>query len=299
MAPIRKADMDNGYTPIANDLLRAKMALNMSGADSRVWDCLAWLTYGFADSQNLHTESYKKRRELVKVSASVIAQHTRLAVRVVQRSLQRLTRAQVLICVPTKGRANAYGINPKIGEWRATEFPDNYQRAVTFRPEAETAPVAIIETAAVTNPPTETPAPVLEKPREARTAKAPAGDKTPAPTRQLLDGYSQAFEARYGFRPLINWAEDNAKAKRLVDAYGLEVMLGAVKRFLADNNPALVEGAHPFGWFVKRVNQYVAAITRTQSHPSSSGNRTASQVFGAFLAERQAAMALSNKEVQA
>ncbi len=297
MAP-KKADMDNGYTPIANDLLDRLMSLSASGADYRVIMCLARLTYGFANAQSVHVEAYKQRRERVKVSATAIAQRTGLATRVVQRSLQRLTQSRVVLAIKTKGQASAYGINPKIGEWLDTEFPSGHQRVAAYHPEAETAPVAVIETAAPANPPAETPA--SEKPKKTRTPKKPAGeDKTPAPSRQLLDTYCRLFEARYSFRPSVAWKEDGAKAKRLVDAHGLEVMLEAVKRFFDDNNPSLVEAAHPFGWFVRRVNQYVAAVTRTQSRPSTSGNRTASQVFGAFLAERRAAMALGNKEVQA
>lgn len=77
----------------------------------------------------------------------------------------------------------------------------------------------------------------------------------------LLGAFVQAWQGRYrGARYIVSGARDMAGLKRLIVS-GLEVedVRGRLIRYVASNEPYLIDARHPLALFLANVNKYDAA----------------------------------------
>jgi len=107
-----RADLDDGYAQVANLLLEALCCAPLSAAEYAVVLFVIRRTYGWAKHQ---------RRDTGKVdcmTAEQIASGTALSRSGVHKSLQELTKANIIIREPAKaGNYFSYGMNTDIAQW--------------------------------------------------------------------------------------------------------------------------------------------------------------------------------------
>jgi len=109
---ILKADIEDGYTQIANLLLEAIAIAPLSGVEKGLLLAMCRLTYGWAngDKGQRRTEATVSSLDL----ATILNTHKVSTA----RSLKKLVTANILIAKDLgKGKGFTYGINTRISQW--------------------------------------------------------------------------------------------------------------------------------------------------------------------------------------
>lgn len=74
--------------------------------------------------------------------------------------------------------------------------------------------------------------------------------------KQVEAAWASCWSGRYHGDYVFNFARDRAHLKRLLRTFTPEELEGRMVRYLQDNEPALVQRRHPFGWFISSINNY-------------------------------------------
>lgn len=104
--PERSAQLENGYTRIANELMEQIAKAKFNGSQFRILLTVLRYTYGY-------------NRKSAELSISYIAEHTGLPARHVRKEVDRLIQGKVLIehKEPTKTSSREMGLNKNYQEW--------------------------------------------------------------------------------------------------------------------------------------------------------------------------------------
>ena len=104
MVAMASPQLENGYTPIANELLEAIIAAPLSGGQVRILLHVARMTYGW-------------RRTHDRISAAAFAAATKLHPKVVARELRDLNARGYLVTLGEEGRTTVYRIQKDHQQW--------------------------------------------------------------------------------------------------------------------------------------------------------------------------------------
>ena len=99
------ADLENGYTRIANEILEEMAKIKLSPTQYRILFVVWRYTYGFQ----------RKKHQL---SLTFLAEATQCDLRLIQRELKKLIKARILKAEQTKGLARQISFNKKTKEWQ-------------------------------------------------------------------------------------------------------------------------------------------------------------------------------------
>ena len=81
--------------------------------------------------------------------------------------------------------------------------------------------------------------------------------------KRLEGAFSAEWERRYGNPYVFTYAKDRPHWKRLVKLTSEPDIICRIIAFMADEEPWLTRGRHPFGLFVSQFNRYVPAVAFT------------------------------------
>ncbi len=99
------ADLENGYTRIANEILEAMARVKLSPTQYRIIFTVWRYTYGF-------------QRKAHQLSLTFLTEATGCDFRLIQREVKKLIDMKVLLSNQTKGLAREIGFNKNIKDWQ-------------------------------------------------------------------------------------------------------------------------------------------------------------------------------------
>jgi phage replication O-like protein O len=96
--------LEDGYTSIANELLEAKMKINLSPYESRLFDCIMRKTYGYhKKADNISLSQFEKYTNIPRVN--------------ICRNLIKLNQRKIITKENNHSRIPIYGINKHYDKW--------------------------------------------------------------------------------------------------------------------------------------------------------------------------------------
>lgn len=208
--PKGKADIENGWFKVANELIEAFARTDFSGADLRVILAILRKTYGYRDNDG-------KPKKVDVISVSQLQEMTQLSEASVRRAFRRLRAANILI-TPVKidrGKPLTLGINPHYGQWKPLSKLTPLSRLTETPVKIDRKPLSKLT-------------PTKDKERhttkdKCRTARV-RRSKVETPDEQLLkktvnwvlkQAYPRGYQDLHQVEPKLAFARDGKIAKRI------------------------------------------------------------------------------------
>ena len=177
------ADLDDGYTRIANDLYDALIAADLTKHQQKVAHAYVRMTYG-----------YNKKND--RIADSQIAAKAKLPRCKVNVAKQELLAMNVLIQV-----GKNIGINKNISEWNINKSYQNSNNLQNGNSVTKTVTKSVTETVTMLLPKTEHTKDIISKDNKDNTPISPKGENL---AQELLNYYNQSRNARcQDFSPFI------------------------------------------------------------------------------------------------
>lgn len=276
------AQLENGFTRIANELLDKIIEAGFSKRQSSILWAVIRKTYG-----------YNKKTDDMTISQ--LATKTGMHRTHASRAFHELVDAGVLTC--EKGRYGyVTGLNKAVAEWRVadsvrtkTATPSTvpkqlqgaYQNSYTDRTKTATDPVPK-QLHTKDNPQKTTPKDNSKRCDGGSSAPS-VGKKTPSKsaatkrsepkTTEVWQAYCQAYLRRYGTEPTRN-QKVNAQLSQFIDRVGKEIAPHVAAYFVSLNNRWYVTKVHAVGVMVSDAEALVTqwktnrSVTDTQARQS-------------------------------
>ncbi|MFH0732201.1 MAG: replication protein [Candidatus Omnitrophota bacterium] len=116
-----RIDMDDGYFPIARNLLLWLAKTKLSSSQRAVIDVILCQTYGFYERKSPNLQYIKKRRTKAKIPFSIFIKHTRLDKFSLCRAIKSLMNLGLII-VDKSCKPYTYSFNVEVAQWTVDIF---------------------------------------------------------------------------------------------------------------------------------------------------------------------------------
>ena len=249
---VASPQLENGYTPIANELLEAVYLADLNATQLKIVLFIMRYTYGFSRKQ--HT-----------LSVSFIANGTGISRRRVTSGLQSLIDNNIVRIIKdqTGTRARILQINKHYKEW------NNYnscQLVVTVpSPDGVVTPDAPVTTRGDAPVTSRGDGSVTQDKQKTKyktsigggvtTASPLAKKKTPSPVKVAIDYYHDKFKSRFGEKPIISGKKDGNLIKQVVSKYGIKKTKELLDKFFEVDDKFIQQSGYTIGVFYTQVNK--------------------------------------------
>jgi len=240
---------ENGYAPIANEILMALARLNLSPYEARVMWIIFSKTYG----------NYGKKMD--RISLSQFSNWTEIARRNVRRTIASLLARKVITSSPN-GNGVSYGLQKDHALWKPKGVSPE-----TVSPEtpvsAETLEGVSPEMPKVVSPET----PTEDKARKARVRGKPPRSKNSDPrVKEFMDWWHQEYRKRFSSPYRFNGGKEGTLIKVLLQDYDLPRLQELARLFFDSTDPWVQQtGGYTIGVFASQINKIVSTARSNQT----------------------------------
>jgi len=225
---------ENGYTPIANEIVEAMMRVNFSPHEMRILLFLFRKTYG-----------WKKKSD--RLSLSQFARGTGIDRRHVHRAIKNLSAKKVITVTRTGDRkALTYRFQKDYSLWKLSPVQMTEKQTVTS-----------------TDDKTVTSTGTHKRKKEKKIVhdrKRPRPKKSTNPDIKLfLDWWVNRYEKLHGTPYHLNGGKDGKITQRLLETYQLEHLTEMAETFLQMDDPFIEKAGRTVGVFNSMANKLASA----------------------------------------
>ncbi len=252
MVKVASPQLENGYTPIANELLEAVYSADLNATQLKIVLFIMRYTYGFSRKQ--HT-----------LSVSFIANGTGISRRYITSELQKLIDANIVKIIETQvgTRARTLQINKHYKEW------DNYnscQLVVNSSSGEQSFRGEQLFTSSSEQLFTSSSEQLFTQDKQKTKYKTSIGGgvnspsplakkKTPSPVKVAIDYYHDKFKDRFGEKPIISGKKDGNLIKQVVNKYGIKKTKELLDKFFEVDDKFIQQSGYTIGVFYTQVNK--------------------------------------------
>lgn len=248
---VASPQLENGYTPIANELLEAVYLADLNATQLKIVLFIMRYTYGFSRKQ--HT-----------LSVSFIANGTGISRRYITSELQKLIDANIVKIIETQvgTRARTLQINKHYKEW------DNYNSCQlvvnsssgeqSFRGEQPfTSSSEQLFTSSSEELFTQDKQNIKQK-----TSTGGLPKNRGAPVKVAIDYYHDKFVDKFGEKPIIAGKKDGNLMKQLVSTYGIDKVRELLDKFFEVDDEFINQSGYTVGVFFSQANKLLTLKAR-------------------------------------
>jgi len=210
----KPAQLEDGYTQIANGILEALARISIDSEARRVFDFIMRRTYGFHKKHDI-------------ISLGQIAAGTGITRTNIPRNVKKLVEMKLITVKQTIGNTRSYGINKNVSEWSR---PSGVVSPVITPPQVVSPVITGVVSPMITGGSITCDTHkkyILKKEEKILSAarKSPEKNKPPAPKKKEIEILSEFILEKLKI-PM----SDKGETEKLLKAFGLQYMKDAVER---------------------------------------------------------------------
>jgi phage replication O-like protein O len=240
---------ENGFTPIANEILDALCGIEIPSASRRCLDVILRKTYG-----------YQKKSDAISVTQFL--EKTNLSERTIYRAIKKLEEMKLVITEKKIGRPTEYKLNKNHETWCSRpltsrtgvldDTPDTQDRGTpaNYPPKPLTPRTDTIDSTKEKILATSKLAPSQPKLLEGKDDKPTLGQEAD----KLVKYFRDQYEKITGEKPVMTaWKKYNGMAQPFIKTYGLEEMKRAVDLFFDMDDYHFKKGGYHIMTFLNDI----------------------------------------------
>ncbi len=243
--------LENGYTPIANELLEAIYSAEFNATQLKIVLCIMRYTYGFSRKEH-------------GLSISFLATGTGVSKRYIIFELQRLIDSNVVTVVQTQigTKARILKINKRYTEWDFTKScqlgvknssgEERFRGEELFRSRGEELFRSRGEELFTQD----------KQNIKQKTSTGGLPKNRGAPVKVAIDYYHDKFVDKFGEKPIIAGKKDGNLMKQLVSTYGIDKVRELLDKFFEVDDEFINQSGYTVGVFFSQANKLLTLKAR-------------------------------------